>query len=75
MSVTLQNQETISSRRVPLTGAERQARYRARHPERADRGRDERNSRRVWGFGGYYLGIAPTIEQANELNRLRREHP
>ena len=68
-----------------LTGAERQARYRRRHPERVAAARAlyrasehgqaviaAANARQVW-VGRYYIGMAPTIEQASILNNEARE--
>ena len=51
-------------------GAKRQARYRERHPE-YDRGHP-RNARRVF-VGRYYVGLAPTPEQAATLNEQSRK--
>ena len=69
----------------PLTGAERQARYRARHPERIAAARAAyrasehgqaviaaANARQVW-VCGYYVGMAPTIEEAQSLNQQAKE--
>jgi hypothetical protein len=53
----------------PLTGAERQARYRARHP-----GYDaQSNARRVW-VGRLYVGRTHTQDSAKQLNDETRRH-
>lgn len=54
---------------TPLTPAERQARYRERHPERKARS----NATRVY-VGRYYVGMAPTEETARTLNQQARDH-
>lgn len=56
----------------PLSHAERQRRYRHRHPDYRER-EVVRCRRRVY-VGQYYVGIAPTIEIAQRLNdETRRE--
>ena len=61
---------------TPLTGAERQARWRRRHPEKnlalARVRAHKNNPRRVFGGSGY-LGMAPRPEQASELNQMARD--
>ena len=52
----------------PLTGAERQARYRARHPER-----EARRARLRVRVGRLHVGYAPTPEHAADLNQMGRD--
>ena len=52
----------------PLTGAERQARYRRRHPERIARS----NATRVW-VGRIYVGMTHTPETSAMINDAVRK--
>ena len=56
----------------PLTPAERAARYRRRHPDRVQAAASRRNRLRVW-VGRYYVGYAPTPEDAQSLNDEARK--
>jgi len=57
---------------IALTGAERQARWRARHPEKAKAHNDDVNTRAVW-VGNIYVGLTLRPETAKTLNEAIRK--